>query len=303
MIRVLSILLLLLATGIGAFAQEEGYAQSDGVKIYYQTFGKGKPLLLINGGPGFPSTNFDYLAHKLAEKRKVIIFDQRGTGKSKLPYLNRGSVNMSLMVDDIESLRQHLKIKKWDVYGHSFGGVLAMFYAKEHENRIDRLILSSSGGIDIDFIGPMPANIQSRLSAEDIVKLGKLNQEFEAEKDNVDIHNRRFKVIAHAYVYWKNNIPFAQEMLTKGNVFVHRVNSLVWMSLRKGPYDLKPDLADFARETLIIHGRQDVIGESVPLEIHAVLPNSRLEWINQASHYLWLDQPDIYFNLIDEFLN
>ena len=133
-----------------AYAQTEGYAKNnDSSLTYYKTFGKGEPLLIINGGPGMNSNGFESMAKTLSKNQKTIIYDQRGTGKSKLAKLNANTISMQLMADDIESLRKHLKVEKWNILGHSFGGMLASYYATVYPNSIDKLILSSSGGVDL----------------------------------------------------------------------------------------------------------------------------------------------------------
>lgn len=58
---------------------------------------------------------------------------------------------MDLMVEDMENLRRHLNIEKWTILGHSFGGIMATYYATKYPERIEKLILSSSGGINMDF--------------------------------------------------------------------------------------------------------------------------------------------------------
>jgi Predicted hydrolases or acyltransferases (alpha/beta hydrolase superfamily) len=134
-------------------AQTEGYSKNtDLSQTYYKILGKGLPILIINGGPGMNSNGFEPMAKILAEKYQAIIYDQRGTGKSKLTTLNSKTISMQLMADDIESLRKHLNIKKWTILGHSFGGMLASYYATVYPNSIDKLILSSSGGVDLSLL-------------------------------------------------------------------------------------------------------------------------------------------------------
>lgn len=282
---------------------EEGFAPSeDGVEVHYKVYGKGKPLLVINGGPGFPSHYFQELAEDLSDDRQVIIFDQRGTGDTYVKEYDRGTINLTKMVRDIEALRTHLKINKWDVMGHSFGGVLAMLYAEDHSDRINKLVLSASGGMDLEFTKAMPANIQSRLSNQQTLDMQRLNKEFQKNESNMRVHNARFEILAWAYVYDKNKVDEAVDMLTEGNRFNYRVNQLVWKDLRSRPYDVKEKLKEFKKPVFIIHGRQDIIGESVAIKTHMTFPNSTLAFINEASHYIWLDQHDEYINLINGFL-
>src|SRR5678810_1381276 len=89
-------------------AQKDGFAESNGVKIYYRTFGTGTPILIINGGPGLNSDGFVDLAKTLSAQNQTIVYDQRGTGKSVM-QIDASSITMELMIDDIENLRKELK--------------------------------------------------------------------------------------------------------------------------------------------------------------------------------------------------
>src|SRR4051812_16396814 len=93
-----------------AAADPYEYFDSNGVTIAYRTFGVGSPLFLLNGGPGRSSDTFTHLAEMLSagNHRQVVIFDQRGTGRSKLPVLNEQTVSLNLMIGDLEALRVHL---------------------------------------------------------------------------------------------------------------------------------------------------------------------------------------------------
>src|SRR5436190_1951044 len=130
------------------YAQKEGFAESNGVRIYYRTFGTGTPVLIINGGPGLNSDGFVDLAKTLSAHNETIIYDQRGTGKSAMQKMEAATVTMQLMIDDMENLRKQLKIERWIILGHSFGGMLASYYATIDPDKIISMILSSSGGID-----------------------------------------------------------------------------------------------------------------------------------------------------------
>jgi proline iminopeptidase len=73
-------------------AQEEGFIDNGDSKIHYRIFGKGKPLLIINGGPGMNSDGFAGLASSLSPNNRAIIYDQRGTGKSTLKKIDNSTI-------------------------------------------------------------------------------------------------------------------------------------------------------------------------------------------------------------------
>ena len=292
-------LFFILSFHIAVFAQTEGYVASANSKIYYRTFGTGKPLLIINGGPGMNSDGFAGLAKTLSKKNKTIIFDQRGTGKSILEKLDTSTITMKLMVEDLENIRAALKIKNWIVLGHSFGGMLASYYATIYPESIEKLILSSSGGIDLELL-TYTNTINSRLNQREIDSLNYWNKKINDGDTSYYAKFHRGLALAPAYLYNKKNIPSIAERLTQGNPLI---NALVWQDLRKINFDCTSKLSHFSRPVLIIQGKEDIIKGETALKAHKVLKNSTLILLDHCVHYGWLDQPDLYFAEIEKFLS
>ena len=284
---------------ITVFAQTEGYIQSSDSKIYYRTFGTGKPLLIINGGPGMNSDGFIDLAKTLSKNNETIIYDQRGTGKSTLQKLDTSTITMKLMVEDIESLRVHLKIKKWTILGHSFGGMLASYYASLYPENIESLILSSSGGIDLELLSYVSRKLNARLSSQEMDSLNYWNKKISEGDTSYYARLHRGLALAPAYVYNRKNIPAIAERLTQGNSII---NGLVWQDLQKIKFDCKSKLSDFNKPVLIIQGKQDIIKEETALKEHQILKTSKLVLLDNCVHYGWLDRPDEYFPEIEKFM-
>lgn len=110
-------------------------------KIYYEESGnpEGKPVVVLHGGPGGGSQP-SYRQFFDPKVWRVIQFDQRGCGKS-LPLACLKNNTTWHLVEDIEKLRQHLKIDKWVVFGGSWGSCLSLAYAQTHTERVKALIL------------------------------------------------------------------------------------------------------------------------------------------------------------------
>jgi proline iminopeptidase len=113
---------------------------SDGVSLYLRTAGKGYPCLFIHGGPGNTSHYFEPLpAAKILEQQvRMIYYDQRGGGRSASAKDSNYSIKR--MEQDIEEIRIFLKIKKWSIIGHSFGGLIMTAYAKDYPEYIHSLV-------------------------------------------------------------------------------------------------------------------------------------------------------------------
>ena len=114
---------------------------SDLHTIYIEESGakNGKPVIFLHGGPG---GGIEPIYHQYFNPKKwrIIIFDQRGCGKSSPHSELRENTTWDL-VSDIEKIRTHLKINKWVVFGGSWGSTLSMCYAIIHPNRCRGLIL------------------------------------------------------------------------------------------------------------------------------------------------------------------
>ena len=109
--------------------------------IYYEECGnpKGKPVVFLHGGPG-GGLNSDYRRYFHPEKWRIILFDQRGCGKST-PHAELRENTTWHLVADIESIRSHLAIDKWAVFGGSWGSTLALAYAQSYPKHVLNLIL------------------------------------------------------------------------------------------------------------------------------------------------------------------
>lgn len=119
------------------------FKTSDGLALYYDKSGKGVPLVYLHGGPGYWSKSFQYFSQNLLEEKlEMIYLDQRGCGRSEHSPMKDYSLNR--VIDDIEELRKFLGISEWYVMGHSFGGILAVNYAKRFPERTKGIILSNA---------------------------------------------------------------------------------------------------------------------------------------------------------------
>ena len=293
------VIYIIILLNIIVYGQDEGIIKNGNNKIHYRTFGKGLPILIINGGPGMNSDGFAGLAAQLGKDYQTIIYDQRGTGKSTVENPDSTNITMKLMVEDIETLRKHLNIDSWILLGHSFGGMLASYYATFYPEHIKGMILSSSGGIDLGLLNNVGNNINSKLTKKELDEV-----KYWGEKiDNGDTSHyaklQRGKALANAYVYNKKNIPAIAERLTQSKPLI---TDLVWEDLQRIKFDCSEKLSSFDKPVLIIQGKQDIVPESIAKKEQQVLKNSKLVLLDKCVHYGWLDRPDEYFNNINKFI-
>lgn len=114
-----------------------------GKKIWYESEGKGEPLVLIAGGPGLSHAYFHPYFTALADSFRIIYFDAFGSGKSERDNLKK-SYSMAQDVEDIEALRKKLNLEKMNLLGHSYGGFVAQLYALNYPNSLNSVILCNT---------------------------------------------------------------------------------------------------------------------------------------------------------------
>src|SRR6516162_5996529 len=110
-------------------------------ELYFEESGNpnGKPVVFLHGGPG-GGTNPKYRRFFDPKAYRIVLFDQRGCGKST-PYASLEANTTWDLVADIEKLREHLGIARWQVFGGSWGSTLALAYAQTHPDRVSELVL------------------------------------------------------------------------------------------------------------------------------------------------------------------
>ena len=114
---------------------------SDIHEIYIEEYGnkKGAPLIFLHGGPG-AGTSPIYQKYFNPEKYHLIMFDQRGCGKSK-PYGEVSQNSTDHLIADINAISDYLSIEKFHIYGGSWGSTLALLYAESYPDRVISLVL------------------------------------------------------------------------------------------------------------------------------------------------------------------
>ena len=110
-------------------------------ELYYEQCGNpnGKPVVFLHGGPG-GGISSDYRRYFDPDVYRVVLFDQRGSGKST-PHASIEENTTWDLVADIERLRERLGISEWQVFGGSWGSTLALAYAETHPERVRELVL------------------------------------------------------------------------------------------------------------------------------------------------------------------
>ena len=275
---------------------EETIEYKDG-KLHYGTFGVGDPVLIINGGPGISSDGFGELAELLSEDNRTIIYDQRGTGGSRILSNNNSDYTIDRMVEDIEILRKHLGYENWIVLGHSFGGMLTYAYAAKYPERVSAMIQSHSGGMDLR-LRDYP-DLRDRLSRSQRDELNQLVMKISFGDTLRETRYQRAKLMARAYLNDSTRTSEVAERLMTTN---RTINSQVWANMNLINFDVSEEMKNFKKPVLILNGVNEIVHKDLAIYADSVLLDSRLILMEDCGHYGWLERPEIYLKEVKEFL-
>ena len=136
------------------------YAEVNGINLYYETHGSGRPLILLHGGLG-SGEMFGPILPALTERHQVITVDLQGHGRTA--DIDR-PIDIRLMADDIAALIDHLGLEEPDLVGYSLGGGVAFFTASKYAEKVGRLVMASAH-IDSDAMPPEMRAQQAQVSS------------------------------------------------------------------------------------------------------------------------------------------
>jgi pimeloyl-ACP methyl ester carboxylesterase len=118
-----------------------GYATVNGIKVYYEVYGEGRPIVLLHGAFMTIDMNWGQLIPELSKTRKVIAIELQGHGHT--PFSDR-KLSHATLASDVEGVMDYLKIDSADVVGYSFGGAVAYQFAIQSPKRLRKLVIISS---------------------------------------------------------------------------------------------------------------------------------------------------------------
>lgn len=118
-----------------------GYVPVNGIKVYYEVYGEGKPIVLIHGAFMTIDGNWGEMIPELSKTRKVIAIEMQGHGHT--PYSDR-KLNLATLAGDVDGVMNYLKVDNADVAGYSMGGSVAYQLTIQHPKRVNRLVIISS---------------------------------------------------------------------------------------------------------------------------------------------------------------
>ncbi|MEO6720861.1 MAG: alpha/beta hydrolase [Ferruginibacter sp.] len=118
-----------------------GYAPVNGIKVYYEVYGEGRPIVLLHGAFWTIDMNWGQLIPDLSKTRKVIAIEMQGHGHTEF---SERKLSITTLASDVEGVMDYLKIDSADVAGFSMGGSVAYQFAVQSPKRLRKLVIISS---------------------------------------------------------------------------------------------------------------------------------------------------------------
>ena len=281
--------------------REEGFTTTAGSPLYWARYGEPRApkLLLLHGGPGADHCYMLPQMLHLGEKYDVLLYDQRGGGRSKSD--TRVPVTWQTHVEDLAAVVTEFGLEPLSVVGYSWGAMLALLYTIEQRKNPHlvppaRLALISPAPLTSEYRRQFEAEFVRRQQQPEIEKMRvELAQSGLRERDPAAYRQRAFELGVAGYFADPRN---ARD-LTPFRV-VGRVQQSVWESL--GKFDLTGDLEGIRIPSIIIHGRDDPIPLASSVEASRAL-GTKLVVLDDCGHVPYVEQPQRLFAALDSFLD
>lgn len=269
--------------------------------LHFKDYGQGEPVLILTGGPGFSGESMEPVAQMLAKRGRAILLDQRGTGESQ-PKVDE-AITLDGTLADIEALRKELGLNTWTVLGCSWGGMLALDYAAKFPGSLKAMILLDSGGTSWASFGRVFwDNITCRMTQEEHAVRRYWSQKEVNRMEPLRAPVEFMRTILPAYFYDRTKaLPFIAG-LKVGKEHFNPASERLDKEFDQGESARIEALRKITIPTLIIHGRQDPMPESVAMTNQALLKGSHLVWLDRCGHFAWLEQPEALEKALLAFL-
>lgn len=255
------------------------------MELYYRKYGKGKPIIILHGIFGM-SDNWVSIAKRLTDDYEVFLLDLRNHGQSPHSF----EFNYDVMNNDLSEFINEHGLTSPIIIGHSMGGKVAMNYALQNSEQVDKLII-----VDIS-----PVAYPEHYEHTEIIE-AMLTVDFNKVKTYSDID----KQLEHSLLTTR-----LRQFLLK-NVLKKDDNTFTW---KFGLEEIRVNLdsllegikwdKQYTKPALFIKGGlSNYIKEEDYKIINQFFPNSEIKTIPNATHWVHADQPKIFLGMVREFLN
>ncbi|KAL9480935.1 hypothetical protein ACSS6W_005721 [Trichoderma asperelloides] len=270
------------------------------------------PLVLLHGGPGIPSIIFSDVFDKYAAQsgNPLIVYDQVGCGKSTHFQQTRLDTSLwtpKLFVDELENLLGKLGVTTFDLYGHSWGALLAAQVASTDRpfvRHLRRLILASGLSCSSQWEVAQRALLkQMPQSVQDAIEKGERERDYRsaAYQEAINAYYQQFVCRTSPWPEALNN-AFAEAGKDDTVYFTMWGPSEVTVTGGLKDYDLRPQLHKIKAPTLLINGEYDEATDEVMRPFFTNIEKVKWVVMSNVAHVAYLEQPEKYISIVADFL-
>jgi proline iminopeptidase len=302
------------APGASVYPLQSGFVDTGDVMLYYETIGKGEPLVIVHGGPGATHEYFLPYLLPLARHNRLVFLDERGSGQStKLE--DPAGYTVEAMVEDVEALRRALGLGKINLLGHSYGGVLAEAYALKYGAHLNRLVLCSTFA-STSALNQVFVRMKEKMAPELRERIDKLEATglFGQGKD---YEKGRYPAAYMTAAWGEGYFPYLYQRRPDPNFDPVAGGNIAWDLYREmwgshGEFVIDGNLRSVEYTdrlptikvpTLVTVGDHDECDPSLSRTIHEKIPGSQLVVFPQSGHLTFIDQTELFLRTVEGFLH
>jgi proline-specific peptidase len=284
---------------------EEGYLQLAVGQIFYRAVGgehtEATPLLCLHGGPGFTHYYLEAL-ESLADRRRVIFYDQLGCGRSDRPG-DLGLWTVDRFVGELQQVREALGLHRLHLFGSSWGGMLAMQYVLDRQPELVSLTLCGSPASMIRWVADC-----EQLLAEEPAEVRHAIREHEASGFTAcPEYQAAILGFYRKHVCRMSPWPagFERSFAEAGYDVYNTMNgpSEFTVTGTLKTWDVMDRLPEIGVPSLLVGGRYDECTPGHLEEMHSRIRGSQLHIIEEASHLCFAEKPDEFNQVINAFFD
>lgn len=281
----------------------EGHLDVPGGRVFWRDVGEGGiPLLTLHGGPGFPHDYLESL-EGLADRRRVIFYDQLGCGKSDRPD-DESLWTVDRFVEELEAVREGLGLERFHLFGSSWGGMLAMQYALDRRPpQVESLILCSS-----------PASMTRWVEGcnELLARLPEWNRKTIAHHEEHGYTSCPHYGAAILEFYtrhvcrldeWPDGVERAfRDAGYQVYNYMNGPSEFTVVGTLKD-WSVLDRLGEIDKPTLVVSGEHDELRPEHAREIHVAIQGSELKILEGCSHLSFAEDPETFYGVANDFLD
>jgi len=252
------------------------------------------PLVCINGGMIYGHEMLWPALAPLAQRRQIILFDQRGRGRSPAPA-DPAAATIHDDAADVGALRRALGIRQWDVLGHSWGGGIAMLAGALDPAGTRRLVTVDAVGPTSNWMPALRENVLARLAGAQREQVASVS-EADLTAPDPELHSRYASAV---YPAWFAHSELAAHFAPPRASSITGAAALA--RLRSG-YDWRPRLGALRVPTLVIHGGDDALPPAVSADLSYTLQTAPPLVLPACGHMPFWEAPEPFFAAIEAFL-